>query len=72
MSKENFSIDEMLRLAKAAQAKTPEDMLGAVKNKIPENSLGEIRKILGDKKALEELLKSEQAQKIIKQFGKKQ
>lgn len=72
MSKENFSIDEMLRLAKAAQAKTPEDMLGAVQNKISENSLGEIRKILGDKKALEELLKSEQAQKLIKQFGKKQ
>ena len=72
MNNDNFSIEEMLRLAKASQAKTPEDMLGAVQNKIPENSLGEIKKILGDKKALEELLKSEQAQKLIRQFGKKQ
>ena len=72
MSKDNFSIEEMLRLTRAAKAKTPEDMLSAVQNNIPENSLGEIRKILGDKKALEELLKSEQAQKLMKQFGKKQ
>lgn len=71
MSKDNFSLDEMLRLAKAAQAKTPEDMLGAVQNKIPENSMNEIKKVLSDKKALEELLKSEQAQKLMKQFGKK-
>ena len=72
MSKDNFSIEEMLRLAKASQAKTPEDMLGAVQKNIPENSLGEIKRILGDKKALEELLKSEQAQRLIKHFGKKQ
>lgn len=72
MSKDNFSIEEMLRLTRAAKAKTPEDMLSAVQNNIPENSIGEIKKILGDKKALEELLKSEQAQKLMKQFGKKQ
>lgn len=72
MNKDNFSVEEMLRIAKASKAKTPEDMLGAVKDKIPENSLGEIKKILGNKQALEELLKSEQAQKLLKQFGKKQ
>ena len=72
MNKENFSIEEMLRLAKASQAKTPEEMLGAVQNKIPDNSLGEIKKVLSDKKALEELLRSERVQQLIRQFGKKQ
>lgn len=67
----NFSPDELLRLAKSAKSNKPEDMLSAMQNKLPENGVNEIRRILGDKKALEELLKSEQAQKIMKQFGKK-
>lgn len=46
-------------------------MLSAMQNKLPENGVNEIKRILGDKKALEELLKSEQAQKIMRQFGKK-
>ncbi len=71
MSKENFSVEEMLRLAKAAKGDRPEDMLNAVQNKIPQNKMNEIKKVLGDKKALEELLSSEQAQKLMKQFGKK-
>ncbi len=71
MSKENFSVEEMLRLAKAAKGERPEDMLNAVQNKIPQNKMNEIKKVLGDKKALEELLRSEQAQKLMKQFGKK-
>lgn len=71
MSKENFSVEEMLRLAKAAKGDRPEDMLNAVQNKIPQNKMNEIKKVLGDKKALEELLRSEQAQKLMKQFGKK-
>mgnify|MGYP003413181378 CR=1 FL=1 len=69
MSKENFSVEEMLRLAKAAKGERPEDMLNAVQNKIPQNKMNEIKKVLGDKKALEELLRSEQAQKLMKQFG---
>lgn len=71
MSKENFSVEEMLRLAKAAKGERPEDMLNAVQNKIPQNKMNEIKKVLGDKKALEELLRSEQAQKLMKQLGKK-
>lgn len=67
----NFSPDELLRLAKSAKSNKPEDMLSAMQNKLPENGVNEIKRILGDKKALEELLKSEQAQKIMKQFGKK-
>ena len=67
----NFSPEELLRLAKSAKGNRPEDMLSAMQNKLPENGVSEIKRILGDKKALEELLKSEQAQKIMKQFGKK-
>ncbi|MBQ8014637.1 MAG: hypothetical protein IJ264_00450 [Clostridia bacterium] len=71
MSKENFSVEEMLRLAKAAKGDRPEDMLNAVQSKIPQNKMNEIKKVLGDRKALEELLSSEQAQRLMKQFGKK-
>ena len=68
MSKDNFSLEEMLRLAKAANAKKPEDLLGAVQSKMPDDKMKEIKRILGDKKALEELLSSEQAQKLMRQF----
>ena len=67
----NFSPEELLRLAKSAKSNSPEDMLSAMQNKLPENGVNEIKRILGDKKALEELLKSEQAQKIMREFGKK-
>ena len=71
MSNKNFSPEELLRLVKSAKSDKPEDVLSAVQNKLPENGMNEIKRVLGDKKALEELLRSEQAQKIIKQFGKK-
>ena len=67
----NFSPEELLKIAKSAKSSRPEDMLSAMQNKLPENGVNEIKRILSDKKALEELLKSEQAQKIMKQFGKK-
>ena len=68
MSKDNFSLEEMLRLAQAANAKKPEDLLGAVKNKVPDDKMKEIKRVLGDKKALEDILNSEQAQRIMRQF----
>ncbi|MBQ2846644.1 MAG: hypothetical protein IJE74_00100 [Clostridia bacterium] len=68
MSKDNFSIEEMLRLAKAANAKKPEDLLGAVQSKVPNDKINEIKRILGDKKALEDILNSEQAQRLMRQF----
>ncbi len=67
MNKDNFSVDELLSL----RDKKPEEMLGAVGNKLSEDKKNELFKILGDKKALEELLKSEQAQNLMKKFGGK-
>lgn len=69
MSKDNFSVEEMLRLAKAANAKKPEDLLGAVQDRVSDDKMKEIKRVLGDKKALEDLLRSEQAQKLMRQFG---
>ncbi len=66
----NFSLDEIMRLAKAAESKKPEDMLGAMKNNISDDKMSEIKRVLADKKALEQLLSSEQAQRLIKQFKK--
>ena len=37
MSKDNFSVDELLRLAKAMGSNRPEDMLGAVKSKLSDD-----------------------------------
>ena len=68
ISKENLSFDEILRLAKAAGSNKPEDLLGAVQSKLSDDKASEIKRILGDKKALEELLNSEQAQRLMKQF----
>ena len=69
MSKDKFSVEEMLRLARAANAKKPEDLLGAVQDRVSDDKMKEIKRILGDKKALEDLLRSEQAQKLMRQFG---
>ncbi len=66
----NFSLDEIMRLAKAAESQKPEDMLGAMKSKLPDDKVNEIKRVLADKKALEQLLSSEQAQRLIKQFKK--
>lgn len=68
MSKDNFSLDEMLRLAKAANAKKPEDLLGAVQSRVSDDKMKEIKRVLGDKKALEDILSSEQAQRLMRQF----
>lgn len=67
MSKDNFSVDELLAL----KNKNTDEMLGAVKDKLPEEKKNELFRILGDKKALEALLQSEQAQKLMKKFGGK-
>ena len=67
MSKDKFSVDELLAL----KNKNPDEMLGAVQENLPEEKKNELFRILGDKKALEELLKSEQAQKLMKKFGGK-
>ncbi len=70
MSKDNFSLDEIMRIAKASQSQKPEDMLGAIKEKLPDDKVSEIQRVLKDKKALEQLLNSEQAQRIMNRFKK--
>lgn len=57
-------------MAKASKSNAPEDILGAVQNKVPADKMNEIKKVLSDKKALEELLKSEQAQELLRRFKK--
>lgn len=59
-----------MRMAKASKSNAPEDILGAVQNKVPADKMNEIKKVLSDKKALEELLKSEQAQELLRRFKK--
>lgn len=59
-----------MRMAKASKSNAPEDILGAVQNKVPADKMTEIKKVLSDKKALEELLKSEQAQELLRRFKK--
>jgi len=68
MSKENLSLDEIMRLAKAAENKRPEDLLGAVQKKLPADKMNELQNVLGNKKAIEELLNSEQAKRLMRQF----
>ena len=70
MSKDNFSLDEIMRIAKASQSQKPEDMLGAIKEKLPDDKVSEIQRVLKDKKALDQLLNSEQAQRIMNRFKK--
>ena len=70
ISKENLSFEELMRMAQASKSNKPEDIMGAVQNKVPADKMNEIKKVLGDKKALEELLKSEQAQQLLRRFKK--
>ena len=70
INKENLSFEELLKMAQASKNGKPEDIMGAVKDKVPADKMNEIRKVLGDKKALEEILKSEQAQQLLRRFKK--
>ncbi len=70
MGKGELSAEELLRLANSASGKDPNALLGAVEKRLLQEKKNELFRILGDKKALEELLRSEQAQKLMKQFKK--
>ena len=59
-----------MRMAQASKSSNPQDILGAVQNRISSDKMNEIKKVLGDKKALEELLRSEQAQQLLRRFKK--
>lgn len=71
MSKENLSVDELLKIAKASEKKNPDEMLDAVKGRLSEEKKTELSKILSDKKAIEALLSSDAAHKLMKKFGQK-
>ncbi len=70
ISKDNLSFEELMRIAQASKSTKPEDIIGAVQNKVPADKMSEIKRVLGDKKALEDLLKSEQAQQLLRRFKK--
>ena len=65
MSKDNFSVDELL----AMKNKPADEVLGTVGQRLSEEKKNELFRILGDKKALGELLNSEQAKRLMKKFG---
>lgn len=71
MSKENLSVEELLKIAKASENKNPDEMLDAVKGRLSDEKKNELSRILSDKKAVETLLSSETAQKLMKKFGQK-
>lgn len=65
MSKDKFSVDELL----AMKNRPADEVLGAVGQRLSEEKRNELFRILGDKKALGELLNSEQAKQLMKKFG---
>lgn len=65
MSNEKISVDEILSLAD----KKPDEILGSIQNKLPENKKDELFRILGNKEAMEKMLKSEQAQALMKKLS---
>ena len=65
MSNEKISVDEILSLA----VKKPDEILGNIQKKLPENKKDELFRILGDKNAMEQMLRSEQAQALMKKLS---
>ena len=65
MSNEKISVDEILALA----GKKPDEILGNIQKKLPENKKDELFRILGDKNAMEQMLRSEQAQALMKKLS---
>lgn len=70
MSKDNLSAEELLKMAEKSTNSSPRELLGAVEKRLSPEKKNELASILKDKKAIEELLKSEQAQRLMKQFKK--
>lgn len=71
MNKENLSVDELLKIAKANESRNPDEMLDDVKGRLSDEKKNELSKILSDKKAIETLLSSEKAQALMKKFEQK-
>lgn len=68
MSNGNFSVDEIMKMAKASDGKNPDEMVNTIKNRLSDDKKEALSELLSDKNAMEQLLKSEQAQKLMERF----
>ena len=68
MSNGNFSFDEILRMANASGGKKPDEVVDSIKNRLPDEKKEALSKLLSDRNAMEQLLKSEQAQKLMERL----
>ena len=73
MSANNFSPDQLLKLLMNSKGSSPDSNMAQdiLQNKITPEQRQRVQNILQDKNALENLLKSPQAQEIIKKMGGK-
>ncbi|MBR3753749.1 MAG: hypothetical protein IKK49_01425 [Clostridia bacterium] len=73
MSANNFSPDQLLRLLMNSKGSAPDSNMAQdiLQNKITPEQRQRVQNILQDKNALENLLKSPQAQELIKKMGGK-
>ena len=68
MNNGNFSVDEIMKMAKASGGKNPDEMVNTIKNRLSDDKKEALSKLLSDKNAMEQLLRSEQAQKLMEKF----
>ena len=68
MNNGKFSFDEILRMAKASENKNPEEVVDSVKSRLPDDKKEAFSRLLSDRNAMEQLLKSEQAQKLMEKL----
>ncbi len=71
MSSNNFSPDQLLKLLMNSKGSAPDSSLAQdiLQNKITPEQRNRVQSILQDKNALEQLLKSPQAQELMKKLG---
>lgn len=65
MNNGKFSVDEILKMA---NGKKPEEMVDTIKSTLSDDKKEAFSKLLSDKNAMESLLKSEQAQKLMERL----
>ncbi len=73
MSSNNFSPDQLLKLLINSKGGSPDSNMAQdlLQNKITPEQRARVQNILQDKNALENLLKSPQAQELMKKLGGK-
>ena len=73
MSANNFSPDQLLKLLMNSKGASPDSKMAQdiLQNKVTPEQRARVQSILQDKNALEKLLKSPQAQELMKKMGGK-